>query len=117
MPKLTHNGKLKLNDPTIHYPLYLYLCMHIIVSLCKIVYYNMYIAQGYVHVHYILLLFPGMFTSMDYEHGVLNIWRIWRLWISHINYMTCFGLSLNSLLGYWSFNLTCDPVSIDFSNR
>ena len=27
-----------------------------------------------------------------------------------------FGFSLNSLLGYWSFNLTCDPVSIGFSN-
>ena len=77
------------DDPTIHYPLYLYLCMHIIVLLCTILYCNIYIAQGYGHVLYILLLFPGMLTSMDFEHGILNsdVWRIWRLLMSHINHM------------------------------
>ena len=40
-------------------------------------------------------------------------WFHGALW--HIAH-SFFGFSRNSLLGYWSFNLTCDPVSIDFSN-
>ena len=73
----------------IHYVFYSYICMHIIVLLCTILYYNIYIVQGYGHVHYILPLFPRMFTSMDFEHGIWNsdIWRIWQLLMSHINYM------------------------------
>ena len=55
------------------------LCMHIFVLLCTILYYDIYIVQGYGHVNYVLSLFPRMFTSMDFEQGSLNsdIWRIW----------------------------------------
>ena len=60
-----------------------------VVLLCTILNYNIYIVQGYGHVHYILLIFPGMFSFMDFEHGIsnLDIWRIWWLLMSHINYM------------------------------
>ena len=80
------------DDPTIHYPLCI-LFIHMHAYYCIIVHnyilYNIYIVQGYGHVHYILPLFPRMFTSMDFEHGILNsdIWRIWQLLMSHINYV------------------------------